>query len=60
MLEQNVFYTLRVLMIQGIKKLSIGYANICSSAQDHRQNFEIINRFWKKKREQSNQQKGSL
>jgi len=40
--------------------LSIGYANICSSVQDHRQKSEIIIRFWKKKREQKNQQKGSL
>jgi len=40
--------------------LSIGYANICSSVQDHRQKFEIIIRFWKNKREQGNQQKGSL
>jgi len=40
--------------------LSIGYANICSSVQDHRQKFEIFIRFWKNKREQRNQQKGSL
>jgi len=40
--------------------LSIGYANICLSVQDHRQKFEIIIRFWKNKREQRNQQKGSL
>jgi len=40
--------------------LSIGYANICSSVQDHRKKFEIIIRFWKNKREQKNQQKGSL
>jgi len=40
--------------------LSIRYANICSSVQDHRQKFEIIIRFWKNKREQKNQQKGSL
>jgi len=40
--------------------LSIEYANICSSVQDHRQKFEIISRFWKNKREQRNQQKGSL
>jgi len=40
--------------------LSIGYANICSSVQDHRQKFEIIIRFWKNKREQRNRQKRSL
>jgi len=40
--------------------LSIGYANICSSVQDHRQKFEIIIRFWKNNREQRNQQKGSF
>ena len=40
--------------------MSIGYANISSSVQDHRQKFEIIIRFWKNKREQKNQQKGSL
>jgi len=40
--------------------LSIGYANICSSVQDHTQLFEIIIRFWKNKREQRYQQKGSL
>jgi len=40
--------------------LSIGYANICSSVQDHRQQFEIIIRFLKNKIEQRNQQKGSL
>jgi len=40
--------------------LSTGYDNICSSVQDHRQKFEIIIRFWKNKREQRNQQKGSL
>jgi len=40
--------------------LSIGYANICSSVKDYRQKFEIIIRFWKNKREQRNQQKGSL
>ena len=28
--------------------------------QDHRQNFYIFIRFWKNKREQMNQQKGSL
>jgi len=39
--------------------MSIGYANICSSVQDHRQNVISI-RFWKNKREQKNQQKGSL
>jgi len=40
--------------------MSIGYANICSSVQDHGKKFEIIIRFWKNKREQRNQQKGSL
>jgi len=40
--------------------LPIGYANICSSVQDHRQKFEIIIRFWKNKRKQRYQQKGSL
>jgi len=30
--------------------LSIGYANICSSVQDHRQKFEINIRFWKNKK----------
>jgi len=40
--------------------LSIRYANICSSVQDHRQKFEIIIRFWKNKIEQRNQQKGNL
>jgi len=40
--------------------LSIGDANICSSVQDHRQKFEIVIRFWKNKREQMNQQEGSL
>ena len=47
-------------MLTMYSKLSIGYANICSSAQDHRQKFEIIIRFWKNKREQMYQQKGSL
>jgi len=47
-------------MITKYYKLSIGYANICSSVQDHRQKFEIIIRSWKNKREQRNQQKGSL
>jgi len=51
---------LKVLMITRYYKLSIGYANICSSVQDHRQIFEIINRFWKNKREQRNKEKGSL
>jgi len=35
-----------------LKKMSIGYANICSSVQDHRQKFsvfEIKHRFWKNK-----------
>jgi len=43
--------------------LSIGYANICSSVQDHRQKFSVYlkYRFWKNKWEQCNQQsKGSL
>ena len=40
--------------------MSIGYANICSSVQDHRPKFVIFIRFWKNKREQRNQQKGSL
>ena len=40
--------------------MSIGYANICSSVQDHRQKFEIIIRLWKNKREQRNQWKASL
>jgi len=40
--------------------LSIGYANIWSSIQNHRQKFEIIIRFWKNKKEQRYQQKGSL
>jgi len=40
--------------------LSIGYANICSSVHDHRQKFDIFIRFWKNKREQKNQEKGSL
>jgi len=30
------------------------------SVQDHRQKFDIFIRFWKNKREQRNQQKGSL
>jgi len=30
------------------------------SVQDDRQNFKIIIRFWKNKRDQRNQQKGSL
>jgi len=62
LLEQNVFYPLRVLMITRLlKKLSIGYANICPSVQDHRQKkLKIVIRFWKNKREQSNQQKGSI
>jgi len=36
--------------------LSIGYANICSSVQDHRQKFSVSlkHRFWKNKREQWN------
>ena len=43
--------------------MSIGYANICSSVQDHRQKFISLNFkywFWKNKRELRNQQKGSL
>jgi len=38
--------------------LSIGYANICSSVQDHRQKFSVYlkYRFWKNKLEQWNQQ----
>jgi len=40
--------------------LLIGYANICSSVQDHRQKFETIIKFRKNKREQRNQQKGSF
>ena len=40
--------------------MSIEYANISSSVQDHRQKFDIFIKFWKNKREQRNQQKGSL
>jgi len=40
--------------------LSIGYANICLSVQDHRQKFWYLIRFWRNKREQWNQQEGSL
>ena len=43
--------------------MSIGYANICSSVQDHRQKFKCLYikiRFWKNKWEQWNLQKGSL
>jgi len=32
--------------------MSIGYANICSSVQDHRQKFSVFkikHRFWKNK-----------
>jgi len=47
-------------MITRYWKLSIGYANICSSVQDRRQKFNILIRFWKNKREHWNQQKGSL
>jgi len=47
-------------MVTRYLKLSIRYANICSSVQDLTQKFEIIIRFWKNKREQRNQQKGSL
>jgi len=36
--------------------LSIGYANICSSVQDHRQSFWYLIKFWKNKIEQRNQQ----
>jgi len=38
--------------------LSIGYANICSSVQDHRQKKIVYLkiRYWKNKREQWNQQ----
>jgi len=32
-------------MITRYYKLSIEYANICSSVQDHRQKFEMIIRF---------------
>ena len=39
--------------------MSIGYANICSSVQGPRQNFVYL-KGWKNKREQKNQQKGSL
>jgi hypothetical protein len=61
-LQQNVFNNkpLRVLMITRYYKLSIGLANICSSVQDHRQKFDILNRFWMNKRELRNQQKGRL
>jgi len=50
-------------MITRYYKLSIGYANICSSVQDHRQKFSVYlkYRFRKNKWEQWNQQsKGSL
>jgi len=42
--------------------MSIGYANICSSVQDHRKKFSVPlkHRFWKIKWEQWNQQEGSL
>jgi len=42
--------------------LSNGYANICSSVQDHRQKISVSlnHRFWKNKWEQWNQQEGSL
>jgi len=63
MLEQNVFNIILKSFDDNkvLKKLSIGYANICSSIQDSRQKFEINIRFWKNKREQRNQkEKGSL
>jgi len=63
LLEQNVFnLTLWVLMITMYLKFSIGYANICSSEQDHRQKFSVSlkHRFGKNKWEQWNQQEGSL
>jgi len=47
-------------MITRYQKLSIGYANICLSVQDHRQKFEVIISFWKNKKEQRNHKKGSL
>jgi len=45
-------------MITMYYKLSNGYANICSSVQDHRQKFSVYlkYRFWKNKWEQWNQQ----
>jgi len=62
MLEQNVFNIILKSFDDNkvLKKLSIGFANICSSVQDHRNFFKIVNRFWKNKREQRNKQKGSL
>jgi len=43
-----------------LKKLLIGYANICSSIQTIDKNFETIYRFWMNKRKQRFEQKGSL
>jgi len=43
--------------------LSIVYANICLSVQDHRQKFSVFNfkhRFWRTNKRQWNQQVGSL
>ena len=43
LLEQNVYsITFWVLMITRYYKLSVGYANICSSVQDHRQKFNVF------------------
>jgi len=44
-----------------LKKLLIGYANICSSVQDHRQNFlrPFIGSEWTKENKEI-EQKGSL
>jgi len=53
MLEQNVFDNTTFSFDDNkVLKMSIEYANICSSVQDHRQKFKCLmikNRFWKNK-----------
>jgi len=62
LLEQNVFnITLKSFDINKVlKNCQLALLIFDQVYRTIDKNFEIINRFWKNKREQSNQQKGSL